>query len=95
MTLTTDTFETALAKLGNTAKAANQTIHHVVLNCHRSCNDAVTKIKQQIAAAHPNQLLYKLDLRTISHPEGNPDNWSLEACSATKSLGIVGESPTA
>ena len=99
--LSINSFEAALAQVGNVAHPANQKgtpepIDHIVLNCRNNLSDVVDAIKAEIAkTTDKTKLLYGLDLRVIYHREGKPENWSLEACSKTKSLGIVGQRPTA
>lgn len=91
MTLTLNTFENQVAAVN---KLAGETPASYVLNCHKSCAPAVAQIVNAIIAAAPGKLLYKMDLHTVYSPTGNPENWSLEALSATKSLAKVGVSVT-
>jgi hypothetical protein len=91
-TLTVNSFENAVTEINRlcTEKPA-----YYVLNTHKACEDTIKKILLEIHKATPTQLLYNMDIRAIAHPTGNPLMWSLEACSPTKSLAIIGSSPTA
>lgn len=93
MTLTLDSFETAVQQVNN--KVGGKTINHYILNVSRGCSDVVGKILNQIDKSTDGQVLYKMDLRTIFHPSGSTDNFSIEACTPVRSLASVGASPTA
>ena len=96
--LSINSFETALAQVLNLVhqKSQEHDPDHYVLNCHINLSNVVGAIKSAISNTEDKtKLLYGIDLRVIYHREGNPENWSLEACSKTKSLGIVGQRPTA
>lgn len=92
MELTLNNFENQVGAVNRLAIVAPTSY---ILNCHKSCSPAVGQIVNAIIAAPPGKLLYQMKLNTIYAPTGNPENWSLEALSATKSLAIVGVSPTA
>ena len=91
--LTLDAFENAVAELNRNCLPSVPVYY--VLNTHKACEDVIKKILLAIHQATPGQLLYSMDIRAIAHPSGNPKMWSLEACSAVKSLGMIGASPTA
>lgn len=92
MIFTLNNFENQLAAVN---KEAGVTPHHYVLNVTKAGAQTVQQIKKQIATSSAGQLLHGIDLRTIFHSEGDSENWSLEACSQTKSLAIVGTATTA
>jgi hypothetical protein len=58
-------------------------VDHYVLNAHESQREVFSKIIPHL----------KYDIRLIFHNQGNHDQWSLEACSKTKSLATVGKLP--
>lgn len=92
MILTLNTFENQVAAVNRLAGSVPVSY---VLNCHKSCSPAVNQIVNATLAAGKGQLLYRMNLHTVYSPTGNPENWCLEALSATKSLAKVGVSVTA
>lgn len=90
-------FENALAELEMLCHPSKlkdpEPIDHVVLNCHKLVEDVANHIKNTIKKAPEGHILHGLDLRIITHPQGVEYQWSLEACSRTKSLALVGKGP--
>lgn len=90
--LTLNSFEAAVQTLIN---RIDRKPDHFVINCMRTESDKIEEIRQAIINATPDKLLYNFDLRLVYHTRGNPLNWTLEACTKSKTLALIGKLPTA